>query len=224
MKTIKNGSRGEDVRTLQEALNKAGNYGLTVDGIFGGKTEGAVRDYQKKNELSIDGICGPKTWSKLGYDTSEEATAGGRGIKKLIVHCTATPEGRDFTRAQVSAWHKAERFSHYTHPETGEKEYVGYHYLIHIDGRIEACRPENVRGCHASGHNADSIGICYIGGVDAYGEPKDTRTGAQKAALVMLLKQLKARYRGVTIHGHREFAAKACPCFDAKAEYKDIAA
>ena len=52
--------------------------------------------------------------------------------------------------------------------------------------------------------------------------PKDTRTEAQKTALVALLKELKAKYPKATIHGHCEFAAKACPCFDAKGEYKEV--
>lgn len=223
MKTVRNGSKGSEVKTLQEALNKVGNYGLAADGIFGAKTEAAVRDYQKKNELSIDGICGPKTWSKLGYETADEVTAGGRTINKLIVHCSATKEGIEYTSDKISGWHKERNFSYYLN-EKGEKKYTGYHYLVHLDGTIEACRPENVRGCHVAGENQYSIGICYIGGLDANGKANDTRTPAQKVAILCLLKQLKAKYKKATIHGHREFAAKACPSFDAKAEYKDLAA
>ena len=69
-------------------------------------------------------------------------------------------------------------------------------------------------GAHCSGHNANSIGICYIGGVDKYGKPKDTRTPEQREALRALVEQLKTEYPGAKVHGHREFAAKACPCFD----------
>lgn len=222
MKTIKNGAKGAEVKTLQEALNKSG-FRLAVDGIFGAKTEVAVRDFQKSNELSVDGIAGPKTWSKLGYETADEVTAGGRVITKLIVHCTATREGKEYSSDSISAVHKARNFSYYLNSK-GEKKYTGYHYLIHLDGTIEECRPENVRGCHVSGQNANSIGICYVGGLDANGNVKDTRTEAQKAALVRLLKRLKAKYTRATIHGHNEFAVKACPCFDAHAEYKDLAA
>lgn len=211
------------MKTLQESLNKTeGKYGLAVDGIFGAKTETAVRDYQRRNELSVDGICGPKTWSKLGYDTADEVTAGGRSIDKLIVHCTATKEGQEVSSDTISAWHKARQFSYYINSR-GEKKYTGYHYLIHLDGTIEECRPENVRGCHVTGQNAHSIGICYAGGLDAAGKPKDTRTAAQKSALVWLLRKLKGKYTKATIHGHREFAAKACPCFDARAEYAGVA-
>ena len=78
-------------------------------------------------------------------------------------------------------------------------------------------------GAHCSGQNANSIGICYVGGLAKDGKtPKDTRTDAQKHSLLELLKELKAKYPNATIHGHREFAAKACPSFDAKSEYKDI--
>lgn len=223
MKTIKNGSRGPEVKTLQEALNSQSKTSLNVDGIYGPKTEGAVRDFQKKSGLSIDGICGPKTWSRLGFDTADEASSGTRKINKLIMHCTATPEGKDYSRQTISEWHRAEKFSYYINPATGEKEYVGYHYLIHPDGRIEACRPENVRGCHTSGHNSDSIGISYIGGVAADGRtPKDTRTPLQKGAILNLLTELLGRYPGAEIHGHREYAAKACPSFDAAKEYREL--
>lgn len=207
---------------MQTALNKYG-YNLTVDGIFGIKTETAVRNYQAKNDLSVDGVVGAKTWSKLGYSTADEINPS-RIINKLIVHCAATPEGKEITSQKISDWHEARKFSYYIDPKTGKKMYVGYHYVIHLDGTIEVCRPESVRGCHVSGYNANSIGICYIGGVDATGKPKDTRTPAQKSALIMLLKQLKNKYPGATIHGHREFAAKACPSFDAKSEYKNLAA
>lgn len=83
MTTVKNGSRGADVTTLQEALNKAGRYGLAVDGIFGAKTEAAVRDFQKRMALAIDGIVGPKTWSALGY-SGEAASFGQSGNSKRI--------------------------------------------------------------------------------------------------------------------------------------------
>lgn len=223
MTTLKNGSRGEEVKTLQTALNKNG-YNLTIDGVFGKNTEAAVKDYQKKNNLSIDGVVGAKTWTMLGFPTSETPVSGGRKINMLIVHCAATPEGKEYTSKTISEWHRDRKFSSYKDANTGKLMYVGYHYLVHLDGSIEVCRPENIRGCHVSGYNANSIGICYIGGVanDGKSTPKDTRTKEQKASLLKLLKELKSRFPNATIHGHREFAAKACPSFDAKEEYKTL--
>ena len=83
-------------------------------------------------------------------------------------------------------------------------------------------RPENEVGAHCQGRNSDSIGVCYVGGLDKSGKPKDTRTPLQKQALARLLKQLRAKYPNAVICGHRDFANKACPCFDAKNEYQNI--
>lgn len=94
MNTIKNGSRGTEVKTLQATLNQKGNYGLATDGIFGAKTEIAVKDFQKKNGLSVDGIVGPKTWEALGVTTT---TTNSKCIdpsviyKPLSVHVTKSP-------------------------------------------------------------------------------------------------------------------------------------
>lgn len=227
MNTIKNGSKGAEVTTLQLALNKTAGYSLNPDGIFGPKTEAAVRDFQKSKGLSVDGIVGPKTWSALGYETLDQVTPG-RVINKIIVHCSATPKGENYTADSINAAHKARNFSTYIDPKTGAKRYIGYHYLVHLDGTVETARPESVRGCHTSNYNANSIGVCYIGGCPSRTTPgwinkiEDTRTLAQKAALIKLLKELKARYPKATIHGHREFAAKGCPSFDAKTEYKNL--
>lgn len=228
MTTLKNGSRGEEVKTLQTKLNSVGSYGLSTDGVFGSKTEAAVRDFQKVNGLSVDGIVGAKTWSKLGYETADEVSPAGRTINKIIVHCSATPEGEDFTIDSIDASHKARNFSYYIDPDTGKKRYIGYHYIILRNGTIVRCRPENVRGCHVSNHNYDSIGVCYIGGCPPRTDPKwmnkgkDTRTPEQKAALVKILRELKGRYRNAKIYGHRDFANKLCPSFDATTEYKNL--
>lgn len=221
MKTIKEGSKGSEVKFLQQALVSRG-YSIEVDGIFGPKTKAAVIAYQKAEGLSTDGICGPKTWSHLGFETPDEVAPSGRKITRLIVHCSATREGKEYSSQSISNWHQARKFSYYIDPATKKKMYVGYHYLIHLDGSIESCRPENVRGCHTANYNANSIGICYIGGLDSAGKVKDTRTPSQKASLLKLLRQLRAKYGRPSVHGHREFAAKACPCFDAKSEYKNL--
>lgn len=127
-----------------------------------------------------------------------------RRIDKIIVHCTATPAGREVTVADVRRWHKARGF-----------RTIGYHYLVYLDGTVHAGRQESEVGAHCLGQNARSIGVCYVGGLDAAtGEPRDTRTPAQRRALRELVGSLHRRYPNATVHGHREFAAKACPCFD----------
>lgn len=132
-----------------------------------------------------------------------------RKINQIIVHCSATPEGKDFTVQQIDAWHRQRGF-----------RCIGYHYVIYRDGSVHRGRPEDRVGAHCTCHNAHSIGVCYIGGCASDGKtPKDTRTDAQRAALVKLLRELKAKYTVAAIHGHRDFANKACPSFDATKEY-----
>lgn len=206
MNTLKKGSRGEEVKALQKALN------LIADGIFGDLTDEAVRDFQKSNGLKVDGIVGSNTWAKLGVKDNGEIKKSVRNIKEIIVHCSDTPEGKDFTVSDIRKWHLARNFSD-----------IGYHYVVYRDGSIHNGRDVNIAGAHCTNHNSISIGICYIGGRAAVGTtPKDTRTEAQKKSLVDLLKKLKKLYPNATIHGHCEFAAKACPSFDAKREYANI--
>jgi len=134
-----------------------------------------------------------------------------RTISEIIVHCAATPEGKDFTVQDITRWHRARGF-----------RTIGYHKVIYRDGSVHDGRPLAEVGAHCSGHNEKSIGICYIGGCTANGKtPKDTRTDAQKEALRNLLIELKKQFPKATIHGHREFANKACPSFDVS-EYSDL--
>ncbi len=129
-----------------------------------------------------------------------------RKINRIIIHCAATPEGKDFTVQQIDQWHRQRGF-----------RYIGYHFIIYRDGSVHEGRPIEEIGAHCKGYNANSIGICYIGGCAADGKtPKDTRTEAQRAALVRLVADLKARYPRATVHGHNEFANKACPSFIVK--------
>lgn len=135
-----------------------------------------------------------------------------RKINKIIIHCTATPEGRDVSIDEVRRWHVEER---------GWRD-VGYHFLVRLDGTVEEGRPIEMTGAHTRSHNWDSIGIAYAGGMSKdMTEPKDTRTDAQKDALVDLICQLHDCYGG-TVYGHRDFSEKACPSFDAKTEYENI--
>ena len=134
-----------------------------------------------------------------------------RTINKIIIHCSATKEGNNIDAATIDRWHR----------DRGWRG-IGYHYVIKLDGIIEYGRSIYESGAHVKNHNKGSIGICYIGGLDDYLDPKDTRTQEQKESLLYLLKTLKKMHPDATIHGHNEFAAKACPCFNANEEYCNI--
>lgn len=135
-----------------------------------------------------------------------------RKIDKIIIHCSATPEGRDITAEMIDTWHKERGYNG-----------IGYHYVIYLDGSVHDGRPVDVPGAHCKGQNAHSIGICYIGGMSRDNKrAMDTRTPAQKDALVKLVRELKERYPNATIHGHNEFAAKDCPSFDVQKWRKEV--
>lgn len=135
-----------------------------------------------------------------------------RKIDEIIIHCSATAEGKDFNAADIDRWHKQRGFKK-----------IGYHYVIKLDGTIEKGRGVEEIGAHCLNHNKNSIGICYIGGLSSDGKtPKDTRTTEQKKALWKLIVELLIKYPNATIHGHRTYAAKACPCFNAEEEYQCI--
>ena len=133
-----------------------------------------------------------------------------RKIDSIILHCSATREGQDFTVEDIDRWHKHRGWSG-----------IGYHYVIYRDGSIHKGRDVAYAGAHCRGHNSHSIGVCYIGGLDEKGKPKDTRTPAQKKALVDIVKELTTTYHGARVYGHNQFAAKACPCFDVKKEFSN---
>lgn len=126
-----------------------------------------------------------------------------REINRIILHCSATPEGKDFTVADIDRWHKARGW-----------QGIGYHYVVYRDGSVHVGRNVAVAGAHTSGYNKNSIGVCYIGGVATDGKtPKDTRTEEQRVALRELVERLRKQFPKATVHGHYEFAAKACPSF-----------
>ena len=133
-----------------------------------------------------------------------------RDIDKIIVHCSATPEGRDISAATIDKWHKERGWSG-----------IGYHFVVKLDGTIEYGRMVDKVGAHCKGHNKSSIGICYIGGCDSDMNAKDTRTSQQIASMLELIRILKKMHPGVEVFGHRDFSTKECPSFDAKKEYKN---
>ncbi len=137
-----------------------------------------------------------------------------RRITGIIVHCSATPEGRDVTVDEIRGWHRQRGFND-----------IGYHWVIYRDGSIHPGRPGHLKGAHCLNHNEGTLGICNIGGVSADNvlDARDTRTPEQKAALRRLIVEKLAQYPTINdISGHREYAAKACPCFDARGEYASL--
>lgn len=216
-----------------------------ADGIAGFITEKAVKAFQTKVGLVVDGIAGPQTQTALkqaaspaqpgraepdkaamsGAVPAEEASTGSgegppppnastlqllgtaRPIDEIIIHCAATPEGKDFSVADIRAWHKERGWSD-----------IGYHYVVYRDGRVMLGRPVGQVGAHVANHNTGTIGICYIGGCTAdMKHAKDSRTPAQRSSLLWLTRQLIARHKGVRkVSGHSEYANKACPAFDVR--------
>lgn len=132
-----------------------------------------------------------------------------RVLKRIILHCTATPEGKHFDVDTIRRWHVKDR---------GWRD-IGYHYVIYLDGSVHQGRPLEQVGAHTSGHNKDSIGIVYVGGCDAKMKAKDTLNEAQEVAMVNLIKALREEHGALSLHGHNEFAAKACPSFDVQKKF-----
>jgi len=145
-----------------------------------------------------------------------------RDINLIVIHCSATKEGQDFDVDDIREWHMNGR----------NFKDIGYHFVIRLDGRIERGRPWDVPGAHAKGYNNNSIGICYVGGLNSKGEPADTRTTAQMHALRTAVSMLQAQYPMIGLTGHRDLSTdlngdgvitanewmKSCPCFDVKTE------
>lgn len=148
-----------------------------------------------------------------------------RAIYWLVIHCSATRRQADYTPQQLERDHKARGFLR-----------AGYHYYVRKTGEVVEMRPLEMIPAHVKGHNRNSVGICYEGGLDASGRPADTRTPAQKETLLALLRRLKRRFPEAHICGHRDLSPdldgdgviephewiKACPSFDAEKEYKTI--
>ena len=205
------GSSGPVVKQIQGALH------LVQDGQFGPLTREALMTWQREHNLTPDGIAGPATLAKLLPAVVKQAfnlKKSRRVITDIVIHCTK------------NGWSD-----------------IGYHYVIGLNGETWNGRDVDLVGAHVSGHNAHSIGISYVGGLENRpGVPynqlkaKDTRTEAQKAALLSLLVELRKLYPKAKISGHRDFSPdknhngivepfewiKQCPSFDAKKEYARI--
>lgn len=239
----KQGDRGAVVRQIQKAV------GAYPDGVWGTVTTECVKAWQLKHGLAADGLAGPKTLALMGITGTVQAVTpskthyaiqhGGIELKKsrrhidyIVIHCTATPEGQARTVEQIRAQHKAQGWAD-----------IGYHYLVTLDGKVHLGRDVDIAGAHVAGHNPNSIGVVYVGGLEndprkTYQQlkAKDTRTDAQKASLMSLLMDLRKLYPYARILGHRDFSPdlnhdgtiepsewiKACPSFNAKTAYRNI--
>ena len=147
-------------------------------------------------------------------------------LQRLVIHCTATPEGREVSAADIRHWHcdlvsKGGR---------GWKQ-VGYTDMVHLDGRVERLVDNNedaqvdpweiTNG--AKGYNSTSRHVVYVGGCEAHSQnPKDTRTLAQREALEAYVKDFHRRFPSIPIVGHNQLAGKACPSFDVQAWLEEI--
>lgn len=144
----------------------------------------------------------------------------------IIIHCSATRAGQDFTATDIDRWHRQRGFRS-----------IGYHFVIRLDGTIEPGRDVALDGAHCTGWNHRSIGICYIGGLDRNGRPADTRTEAQREALVRLVEDLRLVFPSLKqVIGHRDTSPdlngdgiispdeyiKSCPCFDVKSRIYSV--
>jgi N-acetylmuramoyl-L-alanine amidase len=118
-------------------------------------------------------------------------------LKLIIIHCSATPDGRETTAADIHQWH--------SEPPRNWSG-IGYHYVIKLDGTVEAGRPEYWQGAHASGHNEDSIGICMIG--------TERFTVNQYSSLKNKIKRLQNKYPNIKVIGHNQVSDKTCPGFN----------
>jgi N-acetylmuramoyl-L-alanine amidase len=125
-----------------------------------------------------------------------------RKIDTIIIHCSATPEGRNVTTEEIRGWHKAK----------GWRD-IGYHFVITLDGLIHKGRPVKEKGAHAGGYNSSSIGICYVGGCDQNMRAKDTLNALQRDSIQALIIELSGDYPITKLMGHNEVSSKACPSF-----------
>jgi len=132
-----------------------------------------------------------------------------RDLKRVILHCSATPEGRKVSVDTIRGWHM----------DRGWDD-IGYHFCILANGSIEKGRDIDKIGSHTYSHNADSIGICYIGGLDKEMHYKDTMTALQEIAFIQLVWSLRMILGPLKVHGHNEFSDKKCPSFKVNEKFK----
>ncbi len=152
-----------------------------------------------------------------------------REIRRIVVHCSAS--SRHQRASEIVAYHLRSR-------SKGGRGWrvAGYHHIIEADGRVCDVVPHTAIANGAKGYNADSLHVCYVGGIDSSGRAVDNRTEAQRCSMERLLRELRRQYPTAEIVGHRDLSPdtdgsgeverhewlKACPCFDARREYSSI--
>jgi N-acetylmuramoyl-L-alanine amidase len=213
------------MKSKAEIISFQKAHGLVPDGIIGPQTRKVMRELatppakSARKEPDKAAINKPATLQARPGPLRPAAQWPGspiqipdtkRPISGQVFHCTATPEGRWFDRADVNAWHKQRGWP-----------MIGYHFLILINGTIQVGRPIGMVGSHVKGWNTGTIGIAYVGGLTADGKrPKDTRTPEQIAAAAWLIGALKVKFKiKGRAKGHNEYdRGKACPSFNMAAD------
>lgn len=182
-----------------------------ADGDFGGESQNAalkaLDELERFRSVKPPEPPKPAPVAEAKKSPVWNQAKASRPINEIIIHCTATPEGRDVSVETIRGWHKGQ----------GWKD-IGYHWVVMLDGSVKPGRLESVVGSHVAGRNTGTLGVVYVGGVAKDGKtPKDTRTTAQKAALIETVKALIEKYPTIkTVSGHNQYAAKACPSFDVR--------
>jgi N-acetylmuramoyl-L-alanine amidase len=240
---LKLGSKGAAVKDLQALLNRANAFSIDIDGDFGTVTEKAVKAFQNRNGLVVDGVAGPQTMTALRRAVEPvkpgkpepDKSAMTQPAPASVQHAdmAARPPNADSLVLLDTARPIREIINHCTATREGEDftvadirawhkargwSDIGYHYVIYRDGRVMIGRPVGQIGAHTENHNTGTIGVSYVGGVAKDGKtPKDTRTLAQRSSMLWLNQQLVKKHPGITkISGHNQYAAKACPSFDVR--------
>lgn len=193
------GSQSDQVKWLQRQIK------TLDDGWFGIMTEKAVKEFQAENDLTPDGIVGPKTYEKLGIRSEDP--------NWICLHVTATPENANHVNAN---WVK-----HY-HMEILGWSRPGYHFVIERDGTlVELWKADLSDGLQShettfgigGWRDSAAVNICLVGGLDSLGRVKDTRSSEQRATLEKLVKSILKETPKAKVVGHNQFWNKACPCF-----------
>lgn len=213
---IQKENKGLSVVVLQSQLRALGYKNKRIDGKFDRLTLEAVKEFQKDQGLIIDGIVGPNTNSILRDLTKNKHMY-------TFIHCSATPEYRDVSAKAVLRYHTI----------TNGWSRPGYSDVIELNGSLHNIRPYNsdnliqdweytfgIKGSTMMNKNARHV--CYIGGTNEFGIPKDTRTMQQKDTLQTYIKYEILRNPEVLILGHNQVQHKACPSFDVPQWMYDI--